>query len=217
MNASKKLAHLAAAAVAGLALAGCGAEAPSPGTAGPAPSAPAEAQAGHNDADIAFARGMIVHHRQAIEMAELAATRSGSPQVRDLAARIAAAQGPEVGALNGWLQEWGAQAPAGGGMDHGGMDHGGDMGGGDMGGGMDHGGGMGMMSPEQMQQLSRAEGAAFDEQFLEMMIEHHRGAIGMARTELAEGTDPEARELAQMVTTTQQGEIVEMETLLQQA
>lgn len=211
MDTSKKLAHLAAAAVAGLVLAGCGAEAPSPGAAGPAPSAPAGAQAGHNDADIAFARGMIVHHQQAIEMAELAATRSGSPQVRDLAARIASAQGPEVSTLNGWLQEWGAQAPAGGGMDHGG-----DMGGGDMGGGMDHGSGMGMMSPEQMQQLSRAQGAAFDEQFLEMMIEHHRGAIEMARTELAEGTDPEAKELAQMITTTQQGEIVEMETLLQQ-
>ncbi len=48
--------------------------------------------AGHNDADVTFAQQMILHHQQAIEMAELAETRADSQEVKDLAADIEAAQ-----------------------------------------------------------------------------------------------------------------------------
>ena len=72
------------------------------------------------------------------------------------------------------------------------------------------------MTPEQMQQLQGASGPAFDRMFLEMMIEHHRGAVEMAQTELQDGADPEALALAQKIIDTQQAEITEMDTLLQQ-
>lgn len=46
------------------------------------------------------------------------------------------------------------------------------------------------------------------------MIAHHRGAIEMAGTELAEGVNPEARKLAQTIEDTQRAEIRRMRGLL---
>ncbi|MCX6465168.1 MAG: DUF305 domain-containing protein [Pseudonocardiales bacterium] len=200
---------LAATAITTFALAGCasGTE-PAPSGSAPAgaPSA-AAAQGEFNDADVAFAQGMIPHHRQAVAMAELVAGRTENPEVIDLAARIGGAQEPEIATMTGWLQEWGAEVPAEGemggmaGMDHGGM------------AGME--GMSGMMTPEQMTALEQASGPEFDQMFLEMMVEHHRGAIEMAQTELDEGSDPEALALAQQIIDAQQAEITEMESLLQ--
>ncbi|MBN9794224.1 DUF305 domain-containing protein [Pseudonocardia sp. TMWB2A] len=164
------------------------------GCAGGGASAPPAASS--SSADVAFAQGMIPHHEQAVAMARLADGRAGAP-VRDLAARIEAAQGPEIAQLQGLLADWGA-APA---ADH----HGGH---GDM------AGMTGMMSDEQMAGLGRASGAAFDRSFLEMMIAHHEGAVTMARAELDAGVDPRARELAQRIVDAQQAEIAEMRALL---
>lgn len=209
MTTSTKLARLlAGTAVVGLTLTGCGAAAESGSGATPAGSAAAE-QSAHNDADVTFAQDMIVHHRQAVEMAELAAGRSQNPQLLDLAARIGGAQGPEIDTLTGWLQEWGAEVPAedaamGGmaGMDHGGMS------------GMEGMGGM--MSEEDMTSLEQASGSEFDRMFLRMMTEHHSGAVEMAQTEVDEGSDPRATRLAQTIIDTQEAEIAEMEQLLTQ-
>ncbi|WP_224393089.1 DUF305 domain-containing protein [Pseudonocardia sp. ICBG1293] len=175
----------AAALTAALVLTGC---------AGGGPSTPPAVPS--SSADVAFAQGMIPHHEQAVAMARLADGRAGA-RVRDLAARIEAAQGPEIGRLQGFLADWGA-APA---ADH----HGGH---GDM------AGMAGMMSDEQMAALGRASGAAFDRSFLQMMIAHHEGAVTMARAELDAGADPRARELAQRIVDAQQAEIAEMRTLL---
>ena len=221
MKIMKLTSALTGAAVVGLALAGCaGGTDTTPAGAASSSSTSIEQTTAHNEADVSFAQGMTVHHQQAVEMAELAATRSQNPQVIDLAARIGAAQGPEISTLNSWLEEWGADVPSadmGGGM--GGMDHGG-TGGMDGMDGMDGMGGMGgmggMMTPEQMTQLEQASGPAFDRLFLEMMTEHHTGAVEMARTELAEGSDPRATGLAQTIIDTQQAEIDEMAQLLTQ-
>jgi uncharacterized protein (DUF305 family) len=75
----------------------------------------------------------------------------------------------------------------------------------------------GMMNNAQMQQLSSASGPAFDRMFLQMMIAHHQGAVSMAQTELARGTNPATRQLAQQIITSQQAEIGEMQQLLQQS
>lgn len=156
-------------------------------------------QSTHNDADVAFAQGMIPHHRQAVAMSALAAGRTETPEILDLAARIGAAQGPEIDTMTAWLQEWDAELPAGGmaDMDHGGMS------------GMD-----GMMTPQQMGRLEQSTGPAFDRLFLEQMTEHHEGAVVMARTELAQGADPDALALARVIVDSQQAEIDEMADLL---
>ena len=49
-----------------------------------------------------------------------------------------------------------------------------------------------------------------------MMIVHHEGAVDMPYTELAQGSSPAVRQLAQQIINTQQVEITEMQTLFHQ-
>jgi uncharacterized protein (DUF305 family) len=174
---------------------------------GSTPSTPASVDAAHNDTDVQFAQMMIVHHGGAIEMAEFAMTKAESPDVQQLAERIAAAQGPEIETMSAWLQAWGEQVPEGMSMD--GMDGMGRMA--DM-GGMP---GMEMDMDAAMAELELATGAEFDRMFLEMMIEHHQGAVEMSQTEQAEGENPQALELAATIEADQTAEIQEMQQLLQ--
>ena len=183
-------------------------------------SASASATATFNDADVAFAQMMIVHHQGAIQMADLAPSRAQNQDVLALAARIKAAQAPEIDQMTSWLTAWGAAAPSmmsgsatsgTGGMDHGGMDMGGTT-------SAAESSAMsmpGMMSGDQMQQLESASGAAFDKMFLELMIVHHQGAVEMAETEIADGSNPEAVALAQKIKSDQTAEIAEIQALLQ--
>ena len=76
-------------------------------------------------------------------------------------------------------------------------------------------GGMpGMMSAGQMTTLAGLSGAAFDRMWLQMMIDHHAGAIDMSTTELRDGTNPDAKKLAQSIIADQQAEIAEMRSML---
>lgn len=166
--------------------------------------------AAFNNADVTFVQGMIPHHRGALHMAQMADGRAEDPRVVDLANRIEAAQEPEIETMTGWLEAWGEPLPeeTDGGM--GGMDDGSmGMGGMDM-GGMDMEG----MSAEDMTALDAASGSEFDRMWLEMMVIHHRGAVEMAQTEIAEGSNADAVALAEEIADSQAAEIEEMETLL---
>ncbi|KAB8184038.1 DUF305 domain-containing protein [Microbispora catharanthi] len=154
--------------------------------------------ADHNDRDIWFAQMMIPHHRQALEMAKLAEDRAGSSKVKELAKQIEAAQDPEIQTMTGWLRSWGVQAPGEDGMP---MDH------------MDHGM-PGMMSGEDMKKLEGLKGAAFDKAFLTMMIQHHEGAVTMAKEEQGAGVYEPAKQMADSIITSQSAEIATMKKLL---
>jgi uncharacterized protein (DUF305 family) len=160
------------------------------------PSAAASAGATFNDADVMFAQMMIPHHQEAVEMAAMADGRAASAKVKDLAAKIEAAQQPEIDTMTGWLTAWG-KAPMP-----------------DMSGGMDHGAMPGDMSDADMAALHDAKGAAFDKQFLTMMVKHHEGAIEMAQEQVAKGSNPEAKTLAAKIVTDQQAEIATMKQIL---
>lgn len=178
--------------------AGCSTDPSSaPSSSGPS-SAPAAApiSAEHTPADIAFAQAMIPHHRQAVAMSAQAARQASSPAVKDLAGRIDAEQGPEIEQMSRMLDTWGAPRPPEGSMS------------------MAMPGMPGMMSDAQMKQLATQSGPAFDRTFLQMMIEHHTGAVQMARTEQARGSNPQARDLAGSIITAQEREIGEMQALL---
>ena len=165
-----------------------------------APVIPADAA--FNATDVAFAQGMIPHHAQAIEMADMALAQSDDAQVKELATAIKAAQQPEIDQLTGWLQAWGQPVPdTTMGMDH----------------SMDGMEGMmmsGMMSDADMDRLGSSTGTEFDRLWLEMMIQHHAGAISMAQDELSGGKYPDAKAMAQAIITTQQDEINEMDAML---
>lgn len=146
---------------------------------------------GVNAADVSFATEMIPHHRQATEMTALAPDRSDDPDVLDLAERIEAAQDPEIDLMTGWLDSWNRE---------------------EMGGSMDSM--PGMMSADQLTTLESSTGEAFDELFLTMMIEHHEGAIEMARTEQANGDFDDAVELSGTIEDEQSAEIEQMRAML---
>ncbi len=203
----KRFVLLVTALVAGIVLVACGNNATTPGTAESAPT-------DHNTADVSFAQNMIPHHRQAIQMADLAATRASDPRVKELATRIRAAQDPEITTMTGWLKAWGEPTAATGSdaMGHGPMS-------------MGHGPadtdgaspGTGTMPGADMTGLTGIRGTAFDRMFLRMMIEHHEGAVSMAGTEIREGMYGPAREMAQNIQTGQTAEIQAMNTMLQQS
>jgi len=170
----------------------------------------------HNNADIAFAQQMIPHHRQAVHMAELAPQRAGGQPVKQLATAIQAAQQPEIDQMTAMLKSWHAPETAQGGMPDlpgTGDDSRPDMRRPDM-PGMDHGAMRGMMSDQGMAALGQAGGAAFDRQFLTMMISHHQGALTMAATELRDGVNPGAKALAQRITDSQTAQINQMRGML---
>ncbi|MGD9517216.1 DUF305 domain-containing protein [Mycolicibacterium sp.] len=161
----------------------------------------------YNDADVTFTQGMIPHHQQAIAMSDMMLAKSGiDPRVVSLATQIKAAQGPEIETMQGWLTDWNVttttSAPGTSSMP--GMA---DMPGHDMGGG-------GAMSDQAMAELQNAQGIAASKLFLAQMIEHHNGAIVMAKTEVAAGQFQPATEMARAIVTSQQQEVDTMQQML---
>lgn len=172
-------------------------------------STSSSANATFNDADVMFAQMMIPHHEQAVEMADLAPTRANDPELKDLAAKIKAAQDPEITTMKGWLTAWGkpTEAPSNHSMPGMSSAPGHNMPGmnSDM---------PGMMSEQEMADLEAAKGTAFDKKFAQMMIAHHNGAIEMAKTEQANGSNPEAKALAAKIASDQAAEVQTLQKIL---
>ncbi|WP_432194396.1 DUF305 domain-containing protein [Streptomyces sp. bgisy027] len=193
---------LAATAVtAALVLAACGTDGGGSDAAADASSSSTASADAHNAQDVTFAQGMIPHHQQALQMAEMAADRASSAEVKDLAERIRKAQDPEIKTMSGWLRAWGEDVPSAAP----GTGHAGHSGGSGM---------AGMMDAKDMDELMKASGKAFDTLFLTLMVEHHEGAVKMAETEKGEGRHGPSTELADAVVTAQTAEIQEMNKLL---
>ncbi|WP_280410205.1 DUF305 domain-containing protein [Nocardia brasiliensis] len=150
-----------------------------------------------NDADVTFLQMMYPHHAQAVEMAKLVPSRSQNPQLQALATGVEQAQAPEMQQITTLLQSFGKPAPDTGGHTGHNMP--------------------GIMTPEQMNALHAASGPDFDRQWLTMMIEHHTGAIAMAETELADGTNGDAKALARSIIDAQRTEIDTMRGMLGQS
>ena len=126
-------------------------------------------------------------------MAEIALRQATNPRVLALATDIKDAQDPEIQTMSGWLTGWGQPVPtsmAGHDSQMGGME--------------------GMMSAQDMQQLQTARRAQFDRMWLQMMTQHHQGAVTMATTETAQGQNADAKALAQQIITAQKKEIATM-------
>ncbi|MFE4281345.1 DUF305 domain-containing protein [Streptomyces goshikiensis] len=160
-----------------------------------------------NAADQTYVRGMIEHHRQALTMSALAPDRASAEAVKGLAERIAAAQKPEIGAMERWLARYPAPGGAGGSGSTGGSGGTGGT------GGHDHGAMPGMATEQQLKELADARGTDFDRLFLKLMTAHHEGALKMAGQALAGGNNVAVEEMATEVVATQTAEIHRMRAL----
>lgn len=149
-----------------------------------------------NAADVVFAREMIPHQAEAVDVASLVEERGSRPEVVELANQIGATQDPEIQIMSGWLEEWGREVPNPDDEIHDSQVL-----------------GVGM-TDDQMAELRTATGDTFDQIFLDMMIRHHESAIIMSETQLADGVDEDVRALAQEIIVGQQADIDHMRELL---
>ncbi|MEV0996698.1 DUF305 domain-containing protein [Nonomuraea sp. NPDC050202] len=161
-------------------------------TLSPEEAATAVPSATANAADVTYVQNMIVHHRQAVDMALLAPNRAASAKLKNLADRIQDVQGPEIQYMSTWLREQEQAVP-----DHHGR----------------HDGMPGMATPEQLEALKAAQGKEFDRMFLQLMIEHHLGAIEMSKQVLTGGAHIKIEELASDVSVEQAAEIRRMQEM----
>ena len=154
---------------------------------------PAEASA-----DVTFARDMMAHHEQAVEMALIVRDRSSDAALKELALDMLLTQQAQIGQMQGWLAAWGlpfsgAQPPMQG-----------------------MGQSMGMASQKQLDELRSLPVAQAEIAFLNLMIRHHQGGVAMAQTALPQARRAEVKRLAESMITSQQNEIDYMQTLLRQ-
>lgn len=158
---------------------------------------------GRASADVGFARDMMTHHAQAVDMATLLRDRTDDPEMRQLALDIMLTQQAQIGQMQGWLTLWGYPiARTDQAMSWMGMPTSGPM--------------PGMATPEQLNQLRKLEGIEADALFLQLMIPHHRSGVAMGQAALARAQRPEVRVLAQSIVDAQTSEIALMQELLQQ-
>ncbi|MFJ9011671.1 DUF305 domain-containing protein [Streptomyces canus] len=148
-----------------------------------------------NDADVTFAQSMIPHHEQALEMAKMADGRASDSEIKSIAGKIEQAQDPEIKTMKGWLTSWNKPTAM---ESMPGMDMGGD----------------GMMSGDDMKELEGMKGAEFDKMFAQMMIEHHNGAIAMAKDEQKNGKNADAVKMAGDIVTGQSAEVKQLQSVL---
>jgi uncharacterized protein (DUF305 family) len=178
------LASLAVVALAAVAL-GCGDDDSS--TAGSQGSTTHRSVSG-NQTDAAFITDMNAHHQGAIDMAKLAEEKAEHSEIRSLAGDIISAQEAEISVMKRIADD---------------VEH--------MGG---HGSGhMGMSDAEMGMDMDMSElenAKPFDKAFIDAMVPHHKGAIAMAKDELAKGSQPALRKMAQGIITAQTKEIAHM-------
>lgn len=158
-----------------------------------------------NAADVEFATAMIQHHAQALSMVDLTVGRDLPAEMTTLAEQIRMDQSVEIETMVDWLTDWDQSVPETV------RDHANAHGDGEVEMDPDM---PGMMSAEEMDQLEAAQGEEFEQLWLEMMIEHHEGAIEMAATESDDGEYPDAVDLAETIVDAQEAEIAQMEAML---
>ena len=153
--------------------------------------------AAYTVADVEFMQGMIAHHAQAIFMTRMAESHNANPRVLRLATKIDQSQVAEIRIMQDWLRSNGQHAPD-----------------------TSSWRGMtmpGMLTAAQLQQLDSASGPAFDRAFLDLMIQHHEGALQMVKDLFATpraGQEVDVNVFANDVVSVQTAEIGIMRRLL---
>lgn len=152
----------------------------------------------YTEADVHFMQGMIAHHAQAIYMSRMAASRQANPRLLKFANKIDQSQQAEIRLMQDWLIANKQTAPDTGSWRTMTMP--------------------GMLTAAQLAQLDAAHGADFDQTFLNLMIQHHQGALKMVADLLASplaAQDVDVSVFANDVVTVQTAEIGTMQQMLE--
>ncbi|MFC7640366.1 DUF305 domain-containing protein [Streptosporangium lutulentum] len=159
----------------------------------PPPAGAAAVVAGaptRTDADVRFSQEMISHHRQTIQLAELAADRSTDTYVRELAEKIKQSESADIELMSGWLRSWKVEVPAG--NDHAAHEM------------------PGMLSATQISSLKRRSGSDFDTLWLGVLGKHLGSGVQMAEIVVALGQHGPTGDLARKMAAEQRARISEI-------
>lgn len=186
---------------------------------------------GPDSVDVGFAQDMSVHHEQAVRMASWERDHTTDPELRQLAFDIETGQSRQIGYMQGWLGLWRAsnQSPTGymrwmpadepgmpGMSGHGGASGAQPGPGGGRAGAAGAGVAQmpGMASDQEIRALTTSTGPAMDTLFLRLMLRHHQGGAPMLRYAARAAQEPEVRNLATQMLTSQTAESDYMRQLL---
>lgn len=154
----------------------------------------------YNGWDTAFISWMVPHFAVASQLAELAPSRSGTAQVRTLAAKIDAVMSPNYLKMAAMAKAWGQPVPSTDPSAASGHDHGGDdSSGADLAAG-----------------LTKLSGVAFDRKYLQVVLADDRAALANAQATVANCVNPQAKILAQQLVTDNAAQIAQAQRLLAQ-
>ncbi|WP_280702842.1 DUF305 domain-containing protein [Kitasatospora sp. GP82] len=167
---------------------------------GPAASGTAASAPATDSPEAGFARDMATHHQQAIDMSFIVRDRTQDAAVRNLAFDIINTQANQRGMLMGWLDQWGltqssaAQPMAWMKMDHAYAAHDGSL-------------MPGMATNAELDKLRGLSGRDAEVNYLQLMVQHHKGGVEMAQGYVDVSTDPVEKRLAQTMVNGQRAEI----------
>ena len=133
--------------------------------------------------DLQFIDTMIHHHEGALKMSETVISKTQRPELKAFAQKIIDDQRKEIETMKGWRSSWYAGKPSALNLAIPGM---------------------------KMSEMGEMSGANIDHEFLEMMTQHHEGAVLMAQEALKRSEHAEIMTLAENVIKEQNAEIEKM-------
>ncbi|MCF7552718.1 DUF305 domain-containing protein [Pseudonocardia sp. WMMC193] len=155
---------------------------------------------GPGSVEVGFAKDMTVHHEQAVRMAGAVVMSTTDPEIRALSYDIFSTQTAQIGQMQGWLAPWGRGAQSIDGRYMAWMESHGGMGTETM---------PGMADPAELAALRNLPpGTAQDALFLQLMLRHHQGALGMLEHTAREADDPVVANPAALMLSGQQHEMM---------
>jgi uncharacterized protein (DUF305 family) len=145
-----------------------------------------------NDADVAFAQGLLAADDHATEVVELIRDHTSRPELTRLADKVDSSRGQEIAKVQGWLGSWGEPVEPGAGLDP------------------ETQLPAGVLSDQQLDQLNQLRDARFDLAFVDAFTSHHRGVVELAERELRDGSLGQVKDLARQVVAGRKAEIDEL-------
>jgi len=143
--------------------------------------------------DIMFLQMMIPHHQQAVDISNLALSKSKEEELLTLATVIRDGQADEIIQMKQWLKDAGAEIEMGHSM-------GDSMG--------------GMLNDTDLATLKSADGSTFDRLWLQGMTGHHDGALHMTQM-IEDAQNPVIKKFGQDIVTVQSAQNKQMQGMLQ--
>ena len=140
-----------------------------------------------NSADQTFVAQMVPHHQLGIEMIDSAVLRSDDVRLRKLVFQMQSYHEHELHQLSSRLQEWKI---------------------------MEAKVFPGLIEPSRLAKVDQLAGPAFDNAWLQAMIEHHEGAVVIGKNEITSGQITDLKVMAKKIVDIQQAEILQMQRLL---